>query len=330
MSQLIVFDMEWNMGYQPRMFDYHGVQQLLRGEIVQIGAVRMEGQEIRDTFHVTLRPRIFKKLHHHVAKVTGLTQQELNAGLPIAEGLKKFRAWCGEDAALGEWGMDDVPVLKQNLFLLGQDESWPTKWYDLQKVYTAQCSPEETGNMGLESVVERLGIEKDQAFHDALSDALYTAKVMQTVDIQKGLSGYPDDEAQLRELLCPADKQRCDFTSWKGFVDGEAWRTNARIRTACCPDCGKPLTPDAKNVWLERGNNCLYSMGSCDAHGPVMVWLRRSRSDGLHYRFARATEKADQSAQAKWAKEKRLAAERARRKLEQETAKTGLRGRKNG
>ena len=111
MSQLIIFDMEWNMGYRPKLFQYQGVEQTLRGEIIQIGAVKMEGQEIVDTFQLTLRPRIFKSLHHQVAKITGLTMKDLQAGVPLAEGLRKFRAGCGEDAVLGEWGLDDMPVL---------------------------------------------------------------------------------------------------------------------------------------------------------------------------------------------------------------------------
>ena len=320
MSHLIIFDMEWNMGYAPKTFDYHGIEENLRGEVIQIGAVKMEGQEIRDTFRVTLRPRIFRKLHHRVAKVTGLTQKEINAGLPISEGLRKFRAWCGEDAVLGEWGQDDMPVLKQNLFLVGQDESWPGKWYDLQKVYTAQRPLKEGEGMALETVVDRLGIEKEDSFHDALADAMYTAKVMQFVDIQKGLETYPDDEAQLKALLCPPDKDRHDFISWPGFVDGETWRTDNTMRTANCPECGRPLKPDSADLWLSKGKNCLYSIEICRQHGPAMVWLRRSQLDGLHYRFARATEKADKTAQAKWDHEKKAAAERARRKREAEAA----------
>ena len=30
---LVLFDLEWNIGYQPYTFNYHGVQQTLRGEI---------------------------------------------------------------------------------------------------------------------------------------------------------------------------------------------------------------------------------------------------------------------------------------------------------
>ena len=320
MPQLIVFDMEWNMGYAPRTFRYQGAEQTLRGEIIQIGAARVEAGRITDTFTVLIRPKIFPKLHHHVAKVTGLTQKDLAAGVPLAEGLRRFMDWCGPDAALGEWGQDDVPVLKQNLVLAGLDESWPRTWYDLQRAFLSQRPRAEGESMTLESVVERLGLEKDEAFHDALADAVYTARVCLTIDLDKALAEYPGEERQLEELLCPPDKKRSGFTLWRGYVDGEAWLTSAEMRRAACPVCGAPLAPDPEDWWLRKGNNSLCSMGSCPAHGPVMIWLRRMRSDGLHHTFARATEPADEALTARWQKEKKAALARAKRRAEREAA----------
>ena len=124
---LVLFDLEWNIGYQPYTFNYHGVQQTFRGEIVEIGAVKIdEDANVLDTFSIHLRPRIFRKLQHHIAKVTGLTQADLDKGEPIVQGLRRFMQWCGPDAEFAEWGMDDVPVLKQNLYLCNIDESKPT------------------------------------------------------------------------------------------------------------------------------------------------------------------------------------------------------------
>ena len=34
-KSLIVFDLEWNIGYKPYTFNYHGVEQVLRGEIIE-------------------------------------------------------------------------------------------------------------------------------------------------------------------------------------------------------------------------------------------------------------------------------------------------------
>ena len=54
---LVLFDLEWNIGYQPFIFNYHGVQQTFRGEIIEIGAVKIdEDANVLDTFSIHLRP----------------------------------------------------------------------------------------------------------------------------------------------------------------------------------------------------------------------------------------------------------------------------------
>ena len=103
---LVLFDLEWNIGYQPYTFNYHGVQQTFRGEIVEIGAVKIdEDANVLDTFSIHLRPRIFRKLQHHIAKVTGLTQANLDKGEPIVQGLRRFMQWCGPDAEFAGVGV---------------------------------------------------------------------------------------------------------------------------------------------------------------------------------------------------------------------------------
>ena len=88
---LVLFDLEWNIGYKPYLFNYHGVQQTFRGEIIEIGAVKIdEDANVLDTFSIHLRPRIFRTLQHHIAKVTGLTQADLDRGEPIVQGLRRF------------------------------------------------------------------------------------------------------------------------------------------------------------------------------------------------------------------------------------------------
>ena len=54
---LVLFDLEWNIGYQPFIFNYHGVQQTFRGEIIEIGAVKIdEDANVLDTFPSTCVP----------------------------------------------------------------------------------------------------------------------------------------------------------------------------------------------------------------------------------------------------------------------------------
>ena len=252
---LVLFDLEWNIGYQPYTFNYHGVQQTLRGEIVEIGAVKIdEDANVLDTFSIHLRPRIFRKLQHHIAKVTGLTQADLDRGEPIVQGLRRFMQWCGPDAEFAEWGLDDVPVLKQNLFLCNLDESRPTVWYDLQQVFLREHPRKEGEGMTLESVVTRMGVPMERPFHDALSDTLYTADVCRLLDLRAGLAAYPTEDEALRQSLCqtPGDYRdlRCSTAMWSSTHGG------LTPRSARCP-AGVRHHPAAGRDLAEKGQQQL-------------------------------------------------------------------------
>ena len=324
---LVLFDLEWNIGYKPYLFNYHGVEQNLRGEIIEIGAVKIDRTgKVLDTFSIHLRPRIFRKLQHHIAKVTGLTQADLDKGEPIAQGLKKFMQWCGPDAEFAEWGLDDVPVLKQNLFLVGLDESRPTTWYDLQQVFLAQHPRKEGEGMTLESVVNRLGIPVERPFHDALADTMYTADICQRIDLAKGLAEYPTEEESLYQSLCHEPGDYRDFTVFRGFVDKEANQKVPALRDAPCPVCGSILVPN--DIWLKRGSNAVYSLCECpqckNGKGPaskgVFLRFKMARRDGLHWAFARCTEIPDKGKLAQWEKQRAQTVERIRRRAEKAAA----------
>lgn len=236
---LVLFDLEWNIGYQPYTFNYHGVQQTFRGEIIEIGAVKIdEDANVLDTFSIHLRPRIFRKLQHHIAKVTGLTQEDLDNGAPIVQGLRRFMQWCGPDAEFAEWGMDDVPVLKQNLFLCNLDESRPTVWYDLQQVFLREHPRKEGEGMTLESVVTRMGIPMDRPFHDALSDTLYTADVCRKLDLRED---WPPTPARSRP--CARAFARSPATTGISASSAAMW---SRIPGGSTPSSARPSARPAE------------------------------------------------------------------------------------
>ena len=316
---LIVFDLEWNIGYQPKTFLYHGTELTLRGEIIQIGAVRINARgDVLDTFEVNLRPRIFRKLQHHIAKVTGLSQGDLDAGLPMKEGLQKFLDWAGPDAELAEWGLDDVPVLKQNLFLAGLDENWPDRWYDLQRIFLQAYPRKEGEGLTLESVVDRLGISKEEPFHNALDDALYTTKVCRKLPLAEGLATYPTEEELLKEALLGAEPNPAarDIRLFMNRMEHDDYRNVSELTEAACPKCSALLTPD--EVWLKRGNTGYYTRCTCPYCGAWYLRFKLSRRDGLHWSFARCTEPATPEADAKWDKQKAALLERMKRKANKE------------
>lgn len=299
---LIVFDLEWNMGNAPKTFNYHGAELTLRGEIIQIGAVRVdENGDVLDTFEMTLRPRIFRKLHWRIAEVTGLSQGDLEAGVPIAEGLRRFQEWAGPDAEFAEWGLDDVPVLKQNLFLYNMDESWPTRWYDLQQIFLKNFPRGEGEGLTLESVVDRLGIEHDGDFHNALDDALYTTKICRRLPLAQGIAEYPDPAAQLTAaLLNNTDTETYDIQTYFDRLDHDAYKNDPALYQVGCPFCGKPLV--LNDIWLKRGNTGYYTEATCPDHGPWFLRFKLNRRDGLHWNFARCIETVRPESYARYKK----------------------------
>ena len=69
---MIIFDLEWNHGYKPRLPD----------EILQIGAVKVDqlGGRIIDTFNAYIHPSVYKKLYH---KAKELPDKDLYFASPL-------------------------------------------------------------------------------------------------------------------------------------------------------------------------------------------------------------------------------------------------------
>ena len=115
--QYIVLDLEWN---QPWPGSYSAKKVLpspIRGEIVQIGAVRMSCEgTVADEFQMLIRPAYYKKMNRKVASLTGIKDAILKEqGKPFPEAMQAFHDWCGEDRAFLTWGFDDIVILKENL-----------------------------------------------------------------------------------------------------------------------------------------------------------------------------------------------------------------------
>ncbi len=87
----------------------------------------------------------------------------------------------------------------------------PVRFYDIQKLFSIAYEDQKS-RRSLEYAVDFLNIEKDGAFHRALSDAWYTARVLQMIKdpvaLQTGAQrrmvygeGAPDD----KRPGCPAE-----------------------------------------------------------------------------------------------------------------------------
>ena len=74
----IVLDMEWNQPWPGSPSSRKVLPVQIRGEIIQIGAVRVtEDQQVADEFQVLIKPKYYRRLNRRVSKLTGIKEAEL-------------------------------------------------------------------------------------------------------------------------------------------------------------------------------------------------------------------------------------------------------------
>ena len=168
----IILDMEWNQPWPGSPSARKVLPVAIRGEIIQIGAVRVtETQTVEDEFQVLIKPKYYRHLNRRVSKLTGIKESRLKEeGIPFPEAMAQFRQWCGEDVIFLTWGFDDIGILRENLRLFQLEEEFTSRWYNAQMIFNAQTDG-SNAQKSLKSAMEIFNIEATRPAHDALGDA---------------------------------------------------------------------------------------------------------------------------------------------------------------
>ncbi len=163
---MIIFDLEWNRGYDGRAVD----------EILQIGAVRVDrlGGKLLDCFDACIRPQIHQKLNRVSARLPEI-RRSLDAALDFPAAMQQFLDWCGGETVFAVWGADDLQVLQSNCGYWDLPPLRLERLYDLQALFSTMLAIGHA--VALEAAVEYCGIPAPYCFHNARNDALYTALV---------------------------------------------------------------------------------------------------------------------------------------------------------
>lgn len=174
----IVFDLEFNMFFKFKEGDLANPE--LKNEIIQIGAVKLnEALETVSSFDLIIKPVIYRRMNPYVKRKTNINTSRVVQGTPFVKAIESFHAWVGDDSVLCSWGHDDILALRDNCLFFGFDAILFDKFINIQQIYmnigTLAKQP------SLESAVESLEIAISTPFHDALSDASYTADIFRKI-----------------------------------------------------------------------------------------------------------------------------------------------------
>ena len=297
----IVLDMEWNQPWPGSPSAKKVLPVQIRGEIIQIGAVRMTEQEqVADEFQVMVKPKFYRHLNRRVSKLTGIKETRLREeGLPFPEAMERFREWCGEDIVFLTWGFDDIGILRENLQLHGLDTGWTEHWYNAQMIFNAQTDG-STAQKALKTAMELMGIEATRPAHDALGDAYHTALICEKLDLKRGAMEY--DQALKNhengfhgaELPgCIARKVFYDYADKRAALSAMAGSENL------CPICGQRMLGSR---WFSQPGHRYMDLATCPEHGKFLIRVRLSQQEDGTVRVSRLTYEATSEAAEAYAR----------------------------
>lgn len=291
----IVLDMEWNQPWPGSPSAKKVLPVAIRGEIIQIGAVRVtRDQHVADEFQILIKPKYYRHLNRRVSKLTGIKEARLREeGVPFPEAMETFVRWCGEDVTFLTWGFDDIGILRENLELFGIDTDFTQRWYNAQMIFNAQTDG-SNAQKALKTAMEMFSIEPSRPAHDALGDAYHTALICARLDLPKGIAEYEqalkshENGFHGAELPgCTARKVFYDYADKRAALGAMAGEENK------CPICGARMLGSR---WFAQPGHRYMDLATCPEHGKFLIRVRLSlQPDGL-IRVSRLTYEATSEA----------------------------------
>ena len=167
---IIILDLEWDSAYSVK-------NQRFINQIIQIGAVKLDSDcNIVDTFSVTVKSALSKKLTRRFVELTGITSDEMRKGVPLVSAVEMYNNWAGKDTLTMTWSTSDLYTIIENCrFLLTPATRFHIEKYaDLQSYVQNEMRSvgfELKSQISLSSAAERLGISAEGLeLHNAKDD----------------------------------------------------------------------------------------------------------------------------------------------------------------
>lgn len=273
----IIVDFEWNQASRlPGNID---PPYPLTGEIIQIGAVKLDEQyNMIDRFQQVVKPVYFRVMNPNVQQLTGIEEELLETGVSFVEAVQALRTWATEQSNEGlawfSWGFDDRLILKENLELFELKKEWMEQWYDLQMIYRFQKdpSPNQTALKTAMDALELIAPENLGEAHNAFFDAYCAGMIAGKMNLEEGI-------AQSKQYFLEHPPKKPNFLSRMTVRNcqsrREAYRAGAKLE-AVCPRCGAPLIKPQPWVFENQNRTVFSTLQKCSNEACT---TRRGRSE---------------------------------------------------
>lgn len=290
----IVFDLEWNQCPDGKRAERPD----LPFEIVEIGAIKLNSdKEEIARFHEYIRPAVYTRLHYKTKEILHINSQVLQEADSFSPVFERFWNWCGTDFIFCTWGSLDLLELQRNMRYHHTPSCFPfpLKFLDIQKIFSITLEDGKS-RRSLEYAVDFLSITKEVPFHEAFSDAFYTAGVMRRID-QEHLNTFfsvdyfriPQKRSEEIVLQFP-DYTKLVSRQFQKKSDIMRDRPILSRRCCFCHKYAKKNTP-----WFSSGTRNFVCLSYCETHGFLKGKIRiRKTEDGTGYYCVKTQKSIDE------------------------------------
>lgn len=292
----VVVDLEWNQAMSSKSSVFNKLPIKLRGEIIEIGAVRLtEDMQPAEEFTVDVKPVYFKRMHYKVKKLTGFDKERLARGLSFRDAFEKFRQWCGDDVTFLTWGCDDRGIMEQNIIIHDLDWDWIAGWVNLQLIYNMQTDGDKN-QKSLATAMEHFEIEQTRTAHDALGDAYNTALICSKLNMTEGLAQYDAAARTLatrsrNESSADNGPEALEHLVFPGYVSKADAFADEELTKILCPECGGALSGQR---WINQGDQRYMNVYPCPDCGSFLVRLKFRKQEDNTWSANRLIYEADE------------------------------------
>lgn len=292
----VVVDLEWNQAMSSKSSVFNKLPIKLRGEIIEIGAVRLtEDMQPAEEFTVDVKPVYFKRMHYKVKKLTGFDKERLARGLSFRDAFERFRQWCGEDVTFLTWGCDDRGIMEQNIIIHDLDWDWIAGWVNLQLIYNMQTDGDKN-QKSLATAMEHFEIEQTRTAHDALGDAYNTALICSKLNMTEGLAQYDAAARTLatrsrNESSADNGPEALEHLVFPGYVSKADAFADEELTKILCPECGGALSGQR---WINQGDQRYMNVYSCPDCSSFLVRLKFRKQEDNTWSANRLIYEADE------------------------------------
>ena len=202
--------------------------------------------------------------------------KELENGKPFCEVMEHFQKWCGENYRFGTWGTSDLIELQRNMdyYKLEPLSERPFIFYDVQKLFSIFTEGKKNPRT-LEYAVDYWNLEKNVAFHRAIWDAEYTAKILQKIDKEiienyYSIDFYHHPKTKEDEIFVSYK----DYSKWISceYRTKEILMEDNDVKNIRCCQCRKKASKKIK--WFSNNMKNYVCLAYCKEHGYLKGKIR--------------------------------------------------------